>query len=375
MIEGEPRQPWKRRPSLRTGLSLLAVALGAAALAVALTRGDADEPAEATPAAQTTAVDVAQPSEGEGGGGGAGEAAERVYRTAAAGVVEISAGGAGAGAFGDESGALGTGFVVDEEGHIVTNEHVVSGAASITVTFADGSDGSAELVGTDPSTDIALLKVDVPAAELEPLELGSSSSLTIGQDVYAIGNPYGLERTLTAGIVSALDREIQAPNGYTISGAIQTDAAINSGNSGGPLLDEQGLVVGVTAQIESQTGGNVGIGYAIPIDLVKGVVGQLQSSGTVTYAYLGVTIEPAPDSSGGATIVEVRPGTPAEEAGLEPGDRVVSADGEQIDSPEELTGLIGSKAPGDQLELELVRDGETETVTVTLGERPDETQG
>jgi putative serine protease PepD len=368
---GQPEEPRRsRRLSLRTGLSLLAVALSAAALGVALTAGGSDETVEAAPAADATAVDVAQPSDGDAG---ADDTAASVYRTAAAGVVEISAGGAGA--FGDGGGALGTGFVVDDEGHVVTNEHVVSGAAGIVVTFADGSEASAELVGTDPSTDIALLKVDVPAAGLEPLELGSSAGVVVGQDVYAIGNPYGLERTLTAGIVSALDRQIQAPNGYTISGAIQTDAAINSGNSGGPLLDEGGRVVGVTAQIESQTGGNVGIGYAIPIDLVKGVVEELQSSGSVEHGYLGVTVEPAPDPGDGASIVEVHPGTPAEDAGLQPGDRVVAADGQPIDSPEELTGLIGSKQPGDEVELELVRDGETETITVTLGERPAEAQG
>jgi putative serine protease PepD len=363
----EPREPSKRRLPLRTGLAVLAVGLSAAALGVALTRGSG-ETAQPSPAAETTAVDVAQNGEN-----GDGDAAESVYSDAAAGVVEIGAGGAGA--FEGEGGATGTGFVVDDDGHVVTNEHVVSGATAITVTFADGAEVSAELVGTDPSTDIALLKVDVAAAELEPLELGSSGGLTVGQEVFAIGNPYGLERTLTAGIVSALDRQIQAPNGYTISGAIQTDAAINSGNSGGPLLDDQARVVGVTAQIESQTGGNVGIGYAIPIDLVKSVVEQLQSSGSVEHAYLGVTVEPAAGSSAGATIVEVHAGTPAEDAGLEPGDRVVSADGQPIDSPEELTGLIGSKAPGDELELELVRDGETRTITVTLGERPAETQG
>jgi putative serine protease PepD len=351
MIDDEPQ----RRLPLRTALSVLAVGLGAAALGVALTRGGSDETASSTGPPETAAVEVAQP-------GGTGDAAESVYRRAAAGVVEIGAGGA--------RGALGTGFVVDDEGHIVTNQHVVSGAAEITVAFADGTEVSAEVNGTDPSTDIALLEVDVPASELEPLELGRSGSLTVGQDVYAIGNPYGLERTLTAGIVSAVDRRIQAPNGYTISGAIQTDAAINSGNSGGPLLDEQGRVVGVTAQIESQTGGNVGIGYAVPIDLVKSVVEQLQASGSVEHAYLGVTVEPAPGSSTGASIVEVRPGTPAEEAGLEAGDRVVSIDGEPIDSPEELTGLIGSRKPGDRLELEVERDGETRTVTVTLGERP-----
>jgi len=241
----------------------------------------------------------------------------------------------------------------------------------------------ARIVGTDVSTDTALLQVDA-GSELHPLELGDSDTLVVGQDVYAIGNPFGLDRSLTAGIVSALDRDIQAPNGYSISGVIQTDAAINSGNSGGPLLDAQGRVVGVTAQIESRSGGNVGIGYAIPINLVRAVVGQLASGRTVRHAYLGVSLAPVskplarslglPDTRG-AYVADVLPGGPAADAGLRGGengggDVIRAAGGTPVETPDDLTRIVSTKKPGDRLELEIFRDGSTETVTVTLGERP-----
>jgi putative serine protease PepD len=386
-----------RRLSVRTGIAGLALAASIAALAVALVRNEGETTATAPPSgdsaqavavAATTARDAASTRDtveenaeaSESEAAGASETAETVYRAAAAGVVEVTANVESIaadtqfGPDGGESEAQGSGFVIDERGHVVTNEHVVSGASSVSVTFADGSEAAAEVVATDPSSDIALLQVDASTSDLAPLELGSSSDLVVGQDVYALGNPYGLEGTLTAGIVSALDRTIQAPNGYTIDGAIQTDAAMNSGNSGGPLLDSEGRVVGVTAQIETTTGGNVGIGYAIPIDLVKEVVSQLESGGAVDHAYLGVAVESATEGGApGAAIAEVRSGSPADEAGLQTGDVVTAVDGEPVDAPDDLTAAVAEKQPGDELELTIVRDGSEQTITVTLGQRPDDT--
>ena len=186
--------------------------------------------------------------------------------------------------------AEGSGFVLDADGHIVTNAHVVEGASTITVRFSNGDEAEATLVGTDPSSDIAVLKVDPGATTLHPLELGTSKDLVVGQGVVAIGSPFGLQGSVTTGIVSALDRSIQAPNGYTIGGAIQTDAAINHGNSGGPLLDSSGKVVGVNAQIASDSGGNDGVGFAIPSDTVSSVAQQLIAGQSVEHAYLGVSV-------------------------------------------------------------------------------------
>ena len=184
----------------------------------------------------------------------------------------------------------GSGFVIDTEGHIVTNAHVVDGASSITVRFSDGSQADASLVGSDTSSDLAVIDVNVDASKLHPLSLGASDGLRIGQGVVAIGSPFGLQGTVTTGIISALDRTIDAPNGYSIPGAIQTDAAINHGNSGGPLLNAQGEVIGVNAQIASDSGGNDGVGFAIPVDTVKNVAGQLVEGGNVSHAYLGVSV-------------------------------------------------------------------------------------
>lgn len=374
----------RRRPPLALSLALVAVAASIAALVVALVRSPAEsaEPVaeQAVPVAEThgtepdgTETVVPDRDEDE-------DEAEAVYRKAAAGVVEIRS-PRGRDVFPDlpfepepaEPEAQGTGFVIDEEGHIVTNEHVVGDARSVTVVFADGEQATARVVGADPSSDIALLEVDPSEAELEPLELGSSADLSVGQDVYALSNPYGLDRTLTAGIVSALDRTIRAPNGYTISGVIQTDAALNSGSSGGPLLDDQGRVVGVAAQIATRTGGNVGIGYAIPIDLVKEVVEELQSDGQVEHAYLGVVIRPAGPGTEGAVVTEVRAGSPADAAGLQPGDVVTAVDGEPVRSPDDLTTAVGEREPGDEIELEIERDGSQRTVTATLASRPEST--
>ncbi|MGH3079075.1 MAG: S1C family serine protease, partial [Gaiellaceae bacterium] len=244
----------------------------------------------------------------------------QVYDRAHKGVVEISAGGG-------SSRAQGSGFVYDRAGHVITNQHVVEGASSISVRFSDGSTHSADLVGTDPSTDLAVLEVDAPLSLLEPLRLGDSSEVAVGDAVVAMGSPFGLEGTVTSGIVSALHRQMTAPNNFTINDSIQTDAAINHGNSGGPLLDGQGRVIGVNAQIESESGGNDGVGFAIPSDTVRSIITQLIESGEVEHAYLGIRLV---DVADGAAVTEVRPGTPAADAGLRPATGTSTVDGQEV---------------------------------------------
>src|SRR5919109_5318503 len=237
-------------------------------------------------------------------------------------VVSSSSGGSfqfGPGGGSQETQAEGTGFVYDSNGDIVTNAHVVDGATAIKVRFKSGKTVSAKLVGEDQSTDTAVIKVDVAASELHPLTIGTSANLQPGQEVVAIGSPFGLTETMTAGIVSAVDRTITAPNNFSISGAIQTDAPINHGNSGGPLLNTNGQVIGVNAQIDSDSGGNDGVGFAIPIDTVKSVAETLISGGKVEHAYLGIRVGDAANAAG-AQVSSVTSGSPAEKAGLKAGD-------------------------------------------------------
>ena len=296
-----------------------------------------------------------------------------IYKRSSASVVEITVGSAGeASPFGGDGGtqqAQGSGFVYDTEGHVITNQHVVDGAETVSVTFANGKEYSAKVVGGDPSTDIAVIDVDAPASELKPLELADSSDVEVGDGAIAIGSPYGLEQTVTTGIVSALHRQITSPNRFAIDDAIQTDAAINHGNSGGPLLDMDGDVIGVNSQIESESGGNVGIGFAVPSNTVAKIADALITDGSVEHAYLGVAIDDA-DGGEGATLAEVRSGTPAAEAGLQSGDVVTELDGESVDSADELRRLVDAKSPGDAVEVTIERDGDTQTVEVTLGTRP-----
>src|SRR6266581_3327781 len=250
----------------------------------------------------------------------------QLYKNVAPGVVDIIV-NQSSGGFGDQGAqAEGSGFVVDTSGDIVTNQHVVDGATAIKVMFQDGKTAKATVVGTDPSTDIAVVKVDVAGSELHPLTFASSSAVQVGQSVAAIGSPFGLPETLTSGIVSALNRTISAPNNFSISGAIQTDAPINHGNSGGPLLNASGQVIGVNAQIESDSGGNDGVGFAIPSDAVKGVADTIIAGGKVQHAYLGVTIATA-SSGSGALVSTVKADTPASKAGLKAGDVITAIDG------------------------------------------------
>jgi putative serine protease PepD len=296
----------------------------------------------------------------------------QIYRGAYRGVVEITVttSGGGASPFGGGSGvqrAQGSGWVYDTDGHIVTNDHVVDGAQSISVRFWNGKTYSAKVVGTDKSTDLAVIKVDAPASVLHPLQVGDSSAVQVGDGVVAIGSPFGLEETVTSGIVSALHRAIAAPNNFTINDSIQTDAAINHGNSGGPLLNAQGQVIGVNAQIKSDYGGNEGVGFSIPSNTIRRIASTLISSGKVEHAYLGVSVDA---SAATARIAEVRPSTPAASAGLKGGDVVTAVDGTTISSGDDLTRAIDAHKPGDKITLTYKRGGSEHTATLTLATRP-----
>jgi S1-C subfamily serine protease len=301
----------------------------------------------------------------------------------------------------EQGTATGSGFVINSNGTILTNWHVVENAVKVTVSFEHGKTVEAHVVGKDPSNDLAVLHVPTEGLNLHPLTLGDSSSVQVGEPVLAIGNPFGLSRTLTTGIISALQREITAPNGFTIDNVLQTDAPINPGNSGGPLLNAEGDVIGINSQIETGGGGsdgNVGIGFAVPIDTAKAELPELEKGGTVAQAYLGVetlTIDGSlaalnlPVKSG-ALVEKVEAGTAAAKAGIRAGnieakiggsevsvggDIIVGVDGKKISNSEELASVIGSKKPGDKVSIELLRQTGSgsyskKTVAVTLGSRP-----
>src|SRR5215203_4608511 len=254
-----------------------------------------------------------------------------------------------------------------EQGHLVTNNHVVGDSQTVSIRFADEGEEQGRVIGTDPSTDIALVQVDLTGHDVTPVKLGSSAGVEVGDPVYAIGNPFGLERTLTAGIVSAVNRDITAPNNFTINDVIQTDAPVNPGNSGGPLLDASGNVIGVVSQIQSENGGNIGIGYAVPSDTVRNVVDTLKSGGEVEHAYLGVNLQ---ESDNGVSLSRVRKGEPGQQADLQQDDVVVEVDGKKVESASDIQRAVDSHKPGDKLVLKIERGGDERTVTVTLGTRP-----
>ncbi|MDX6476137.1 MAG: hypothetical protein QOH95_1648, partial [Gaiellaceae bacterium] len=262
--------------------------------------------------------------------------------------------------------ALGTGFVYDSKGDIVTNEHVVSGASSVTVKLSDGSTYKGTVVGTDSSSDLAVVHVDAPASKLVPLSLADSSKVAVGDGVVAIGNPFGLDGTVTTGIVSALNREIAAPDDTPIEGAIQTDAAINHGNSGGPLLDLEGNVIGVTSQIQSDSGGNDGVGFAVPSNTVRSIATQLIATGKAQHALLGVSVRTA---ASGVAVSQVSSGSAADSAGLKAGDVITSVDGTTVASAEKLRAIIAGHKPGDSVTLTVQRNGSTRTLKATLGSK------
>jgi S1-C subfamily serine protease len=275
----------------------------------------------------------------------------------------------------------GSGFLWDDQGHVVTNYHVIRGADAAQVTLADNSTWEAKLIGTAPEKDLAVLRIEAPREHLHPIQVGNSGDLLVGQKVLAIGNPFGLDQTLTTGIISALGREIESVTRIPIRDVIQTDAAINPGNSGGPLLDSAGRLIGVNTAIYSPSGAYAGIGFAIPVDTVKWVVPDLITHGRVVRATLGVHLAALQVGQRlgieGALVLDVVPGSGAERAGIKPtrrdtrdravlGDVIVAIDGEAVKDNNDLILLLETKKPGDHVQVELMRDGRREAVTVTL---------
>jgi S1-C subfamily serine protease len=369
----------------RTAAALLAaLGLGAGGTAAVLTAVDSDG---TTVVRQVTVGEASNASS-------APLSVNAVYRKTNKGVVEVTVTSTAGSGFGvpQQQQGLGSGFVIDRQGHVVTNEHVVDGADSVSVRFWNGARYTGRVVGTDPSTDIAVLDVDAPASLLVPLTFGDSGAVQVGDGVVAIGSPFGLEETVTSGIVSALHRQMTSPNDFTINDSIQTDAAINHGNSGGPLLNTKGEVIGVNAQIRSESGGNDGVGFSIPSNTAKSIAQQLIADGTAEHAYLGVGVGSIPPSvasrlgePAGVAITEVRPGTPAADAGLRAaagertidgqayptgGDVVTAIDGKAVTTSAELQSAIDAHRPGDTVELTVKRGGDTRTVRVKLATRP-----
>jgi S1-C subfamily serine protease len=398
MSTDRPSAP--RARAARLGVVVLAAAAVGAGGAIAYDRAAGDEPAvtamvaePGAPSATTPAALSATATDFSG-----------IYAERANGVVSIltgtaSAEGSGADPFSPspQGASRGSGVVIDTEGHILTNEHVVSGATTVRVTFASGSTLDARVVGTDPSTDLAVVKVDAPAGSLSPVPIGDSSAVEIGEPVLAIGNPFGYAGSATAGIVSGLGRSIRSPNGFSVPDAIQTDAAVNHGNSGGALLNDEGELVGVPAQIaDSGVDANVGVAFAIPSDTAKRVIAEITEDGTVDHAWLGVSSASVDETlrgvdgvgaDSGALITGIAQGGPAAEAGLSFGDQLVGSvagpvctggdivtgvDGTAVGDAAALQRLIDAREPGAEVNLTVVNaDGAEREVTVTLAERPD----
>jgi S1-C subfamily serine protease len=384
------------------GRSALGALLASAALALGACGGDnsgSDGSGASSDNPQTTVAIQARSGDFD---------PQAVYEQAAPGVVTIRSVFSGGGTSllgGGRSAAQGSGFVISGEGEIATNAHVVTDGSTgggpineadeVYVQFADRNQVAAEIVGVDPHSDVALLKLDPDGLDMQPLELASRDEVRVGQPVAAIGSPFGEDRSLSVGVVSATDRSIQSLTRFQIDGAIQTDASINPGNSGGPLLDAEGQVIGINQQIDTTSGGNEGVGFAVPVALVERSIDQLRENGQVRYAYIGVTTQSlypqladrlGLDTDTGAVVTDVVDGSPAADAGIEAGqqeiqfqglraktggDVIVAVDGDEIVGETDLPKLIAQHNPGDTVTLEIIRDGETRNVDVTLGERPE----
>ena len=386
--------------SLRSAAALVASAALGGVVAVGAVAALGGLDADTTVVTETAAT----PTPGLAPSGAAAMSVNEIYERAAPGVVRVNRTSNSTSTYAVPQGSgLGSGFVIDKTGHIVTNYHVVEGAGEVTVSFSNRDTVQAEIVGVDPSTDLAVLRVETSSNALTPLPLGNSDRVRVGDAVVAIGNPFGLDRTVTAGIVSALQRLITAPNQFTIDHVIQTDAPINPGNSGGPLLNARGQVIGVNTQIETGTGssatGNVGIGFSVPSNTVKDVVAQILQTGRVDHAYLGISGQAVtPDLAdtynlpveAGVLVGSVTDDSGADKAGLQGGERqvvvagesyvlggdiIVSFDGERISSIEQLRDAVAGHKPGDKVKVVIYRDANKTSVTVTLGRRPASPQG
>ncbi len=378
-----------------------AVLLAAIGLVAAGCDSDDDESASTPREVTTTRVQVV-----EGLGREGGFDPDQIYERLSPGVVTVISIFEGGASLLDEDGegGQGSGFVLDGQGYIATNAHVVTAGAStgagraedVFVEFADGNRVPADIVGDDPNADVALLKVDPAGLRLTPLELGSSDSIQVGEPVAAIGSPFNEEQSLSVGVISAVDRNIESLTRFQIGNAIQTDAAINPGNSGGPLLDARGRVIGVNAQIKSESGGGEGVGFAIPVDAVERSLRELRQDGRVEYGYLGVTTLPLwpqlarrldLNARDGGLVQEVEENSPAEEAGLRGGgeeiefqatplrtggDVIVAVNGQRLTRTQDLADVISAMSAGERVELEVLRDGKRRTIDVELGQRPAE---
>ena len=382
--------------------ALRAAVLAALVAAAGCSSGQDDEPEDSrAPAAQVTTTRV-QVVEGIGRKGGFDP--RRIYRELGPGVVTVISIFDGAPTLSaDGAGGQGSGFVLNDEGYVATNAHVVTAeddsderAEAVYVEFSDGNRAAARIVGVDLNADVALLKLDPAGLSLTPLELGSSAAITVGEPVAAIGSPFGERQSLSVGVVSAVERNIQSLTRFGIGNAIQTDAAINPGNSGGPLLDARGRVLGINAQIKTESGGGEGVGFAVPVDAVRRSLRELRAKGRVDYGFLGVTtltlwpqlaerLDLArPD---GALVQEVEDGSPAADAGLREGDEqitfqgqpdiavggdvILAVDGKRLTRTRDLTDRVSSYSAGDRVTLAIVRDGKRRQVEVELGSRQD----
>ena len=358
--------PWgnvKRRSSL---LSLIAAVVAGALIGAG---GGAGTYAALSSGSTKTVVRQVPVNDAQPAANTSGLSVNSIYKQAYRGVVEVKVTAQTTQPFGGSrsQSAEGSGFVYDTNGHVITNQHVVEGATSVHVTFWNGKTYTARVVGTDPSTDLAVLDVGAPSSVLYPLTLGDSGKVQVGDNVVAIGSPFGLAETVTAGIVSALHRQMTSPNNFTIDDSIQTDAAINHGNSGGPLLNAQAQVIGVNAQIESDSGGSDGVGFAIPSDTIKSVASQLISTGKAEHAYLGVELNGSTETP---RVVSVRANTPAATAGLRARDVITALGGKTVTSSDALRAAINGHKPGDHVSLTYTRNGNSHTVQLTLASRP-----
>jgi putative serine protease PepD len=356
----------KSRYQATAVIAAAALGAGAATGAVIATQGS-DTAATTT----QTVIQAAEPAASTSSSSA--RSVSEIYKQAVDGVVQItvqeSSGQQGGYPFGQprdqNQQAQGTGFEIDSKGDIVTNAHVISGASSITVKTKDGTTYRATVVGSDETTDVAVIHIDAPSSALHPLTFADSSSVAVGDPVIAIGDPYGLTDSVSTGIVSALGRTITSPNNHPIRNAIQTDAAINHGNSGGPLLNDQGQVIGITSQIyaDSSTSGNVGIGFAVPSSTVERIASELISNGRATHPYLGVYLQ---NTGGGAQITRVVTGSPAAKAGLTVGEVITAVNGHATHGSSAVISAISALHPGDKAAVTIMNGSRTTTVTVTV---------